>query len=344
MVNNNQNNNSLLTSVSIFLDALDSSQNGIVITDMQGQIEYINPAFLRMFEYGSSTDVVGQYADKLFADKSIKQFSDVEDIIDDVNQYTDEFLAHRSDGTTFWVEVSSSIVSDKENKPAGRMASFMDITKRKSAQEEIRRLNTELLKSQELERQRISQDLHDSVAQTIHAAKLNFIAYQKDNVKFGDRYAVGVTFLDSASQELREVCNDLYPSILGDLGLEKTIEWYVKNYLELINITTYYSVKLIKRLSMEWEVNLYRIIKEIFSNIIKHSSANTVWLELIEKSNSLYLNIRDNGIGFDIHSIEFQNQGYGLSGIRQRVMDLKGELKINSSKSKGTSIEIEVGW
>jgi signal transduction histidine kinase len=79
---------------------------------------------------------------------------------------------------------------------AGRMASFIDITERKLAEEENRRLSSELLKSQELERQRLARDLHDSIAQTINAAKINFIAYQRDPGLFADRVTIQLHDID----------------------------------------------------------------------------------------------------------------------------------------------------
>lgn len=329
--------------LSIVYDALDSTINGVIITGIEGKINYVNPAFVIMFEYNERNDIIGKHAHELFVAKEVKSLADVAERIEKLPGKTEEFLVSRMDGTRFWVEVSTSSVTDKNNKTVGYMASFVDVTERKRVEEENRRLSSELMKSHDLERQRLAQDLHDTVAQTIHAAKLNFIAYQKDREKFNNRFNVGIDFIDKASMELREVCNDLYPSILKDYGLESTIRWYVKNYLEMNNIVCDIAINLKAKLPYDFEVNLYRIIKEIFSNIIKHSKADRAVVEMLIDREMLLLNIKDNGTGFDKNKVYEQRKGFGLLNIQHRVNDLKGELSMDTAPGKGTSIIIKIG-
>ncbi len=329
--------------LSIISDALESTINGVIITDLEGRINYVNPAFIKMFEYNDVSDVTGRLAHNLFVTKEVKTFSDVEALIERQPGETEEFLAHRMDGSKFWVEVSSSTVTDKDDKVVGRMASFVDITNRKVIEEENKWLTSELLKSHEYERQRFAQDLHDGVAQTIHAAKLNFVAYQKNIDKFKDRFKVGIEFLDKASQELREVSNDLYPSILRDYGLESSIRWYVKHYLEINNIKCRIKIVIGKPLSAELEINLYRIIKEVFSNIIKHAQASAVNFELQVKKKKLFLIVEDDGLGYDSEEVKARQGGFGLLNIQHRVKDLGGLIDIETKPKKGTIIKIEIG-
>ena len=119
-------------------NALKSSMNGVIIADLDGRITYVNPAFLRMFEYGEEAKVLGEKAGDLFASEEIKKLTDVKAIIDRALGETGEFVARRGDGTTFPVEVSSSSVTDSSGKMIGRMASFIDISKRKSMEEQLR--------------------------------------------------------------------------------------------------------------------------------------------------------------------------------------------------------------
>ena len=324
----------------VFYDAIDSSINGVVITDLEGKIEYVNPSFLRMFEYENDSDVLGKKASDLFVSAEVKSLSDVEAIIDREIGNTEEFPAHRRDGSTFIVEVSSSTVQDKNGTVVGRMASFIDITKRKMAEEKNRVLSKQLIKSQEVERERIAQDLHDGIAQTLHAAKLNLVAFMKEPGRFRERFKVGIECLDKASQELREVCDDLYPSILRDYGLESAVKWYAKNYLELQGITTELNISLSEPPDKDLEVQLYRVIKEIFSNIIRHSHCNSVELLLLKQNGKIVLSIKDNGIGFDMETLDIEKKGFGLFSISQRASELNGDLVIDSRPGKGTEIRI----
>ncbi|PKL39529.1 MAG: hypothetical protein CVV44_04715 [Spirochaetae bacterium HGW-Spirochaetae-1] len=328
--------------LSIVFDALESTINGVVIAGMEGLIVYVNPAFVRMFEYGYRQELLNKSASDLFADGKVKSLRDVEKIIDTAEGESEEFLVHRKDGSTFHVEVSTSAVRNTDGKTVGMMASFVDISVRKSAEMENKRLSSQIFKSQEIERERVARDLHDSIAQTIYAAKINFIAFQKDPVKYRDRFEVGIDFLDKVSHELREVCDDLYPSLLKDHGLESTIRWYVKNYLQVSATDVSLSIDFKSRLSRDLEVNLYRIIREIFSNIIKHAGARKVELSLIEADSVVRLRISDDGAGFSIQDVG-RRGGFGLSNIRQRVRDFDGRLEIESSPGKGTTISIEIG-
>jgi len=124
--------------LSVAYDALNSSVSGVIITNLDGQIRYVNSAFLTMFEYEDKAAVLGENAAVLFATGTVKKFSGVKAIIDEKEGETEEFAAQRKDGTTFPVEVSSSNVSDDKRNIVGRIASFIDIAGRKQAEEALR--------------------------------------------------------------------------------------------------------------------------------------------------------------------------------------------------------------
>jgi PAS domain S-box-containing protein len=137
--------------LSIVHDALDSSISGVIITNLAGKIIYVNNTFLRIFDYGTKNEVLGKHAVDLFVEDRIKKLSDVMAIIDKAEGDVEEFAARRKDGDIFPVEVSSSNVTDGSGKVVGRMASFFDISKRKRAEEEKKRLEMRLHEAQKLE-------------------------------------------------------------------------------------------------------------------------------------------------------------------------------------------------
>lgn len=132
--------------LSVVYNALDSAVSGVIITDKKGKIRYANPSFLSMFEYKVKREVIGKYATELFVNQEIRRFAGVEVIIDKSRGETEEFLALRKDGKTFHVEVSSSSATDKAGNIVGRMASFVDISDRKEAEEALKR-SSEKIKS-----------------------------------------------------------------------------------------------------------------------------------------------------------------------------------------------------
>jgi len=122
---------SLKEALSIVYDAIDSAVGGMIITDLAGRITYVNPAFLRIFEYSDKEEVLGNNAADFFASKEVKSLSDVRAIIDLTQAATEEFTVLRKDGTKFYVEVSSANVTNDKGNIVGKMASFVDITQRK---------------------------------------------------------------------------------------------------------------------------------------------------------------------------------------------------------------------
>jgi two-component system NarL family sensor kinase len=192
-----------------------------------------------------------------------------------------------------------------------------------------------------MERQRVAKDLHDGVGQTILAAKLNFVAFQKDMVKHKERFAAGLQFIDRASRELREIYNDLYPSILSDMGLESTIRWYAKNSLEMNKVKVSFDISIEEKIPHTLEVDIYRITKELFSNIAKHSGADSVNFMLHSSSDMINLEVADNGSGFEVSSNN-ERRGFGISNIKQRVNSHGGEFLLRSAPGEGVSVKIAI--
>jgi PAS domain S-box-containing protein len=130
--------------LSIVYDALNSSASGVIITNLEGEIRYVNSAFLRILGYESKAGVLGKNAAELFATDEGRRFSHVREIVDQRRSETEEFEVRRKDGTTLPVEVSSASVTDHTHQIAGMTASFIDITERKRTERQLRKTHREL--------------------------------------------------------------------------------------------------------------------------------------------------------------------------------------------------------
>ncbi len=217
-----------------------------------------------------------------------------------------------------------------------------EITGIKILERKVAHLHSQLLELQERERQKLASELHDSVGQTILAAKLNFNSFLMNPEKSRDRYETGLSLIDRASEELREIYTNLYPSTLRDLGLEATIRWYARNFLELKNIHADLSIRLKEKLPHHIEVNLFRIIQELFTNIVKHSRASLVRLDLKAQGGEISLLVEDNGVGFSPQEVRIKSGGYGLENLRSRVEDLEGSFLLEATPGEGTQTEIRI--
>ncbi|MBW2410658.1 MAG: PAS domain S-box protein [Deltaproteobacteria bacterium] len=129
--------------LSIVIDALNSSAGGLIITDLNGIIRFANPSFCRMFDY-SHGDIIDRNAADLFATREVRTFSDVVAIVDISNDDSQEFVVESNEGRSFTVEVTASNVTSSTGELAGRMASFIDITKRKEIEEDREKLINKL--------------------------------------------------------------------------------------------------------------------------------------------------------------------------------------------------------
>ncbi len=231
---------------------------------------------------------------------------------------------------------------DEDGDISGVFVFSRDITELQRSMNQVRQLSRKILTSQEEERQRVGLDLHDGVGQTILAAQLNFATYLKDPQQYHTRFVAGMECIEQASRELREVYSNLFPSILNDLGLEAALRWYCKNYIGVRAIRTDLHFEMAERLDRNIEITLYRIIQEVFSNIVKHSGADSLCL-VLKCSDVILLEISDNGRGFSREEVRAANRGgCGLINMEERVSALNGQLEIESSTDEGTVIRIRI--
>ncbi len=322
-----------------------STTTGMCIIDMNNKIIKANNKFMEMFKI-SVLDIEKIFCYDIF-DCSGRCI---------LNEYTmnkspvkHHIKVKKDSGSEKVLMVDEVPFYNHAGEVIGILADFTDITEifllkmeRKAHEDRIIKLTNELIASQEKERQRVAKDLHDGVGQTILAAKINFKEFIKNPERLRERFDAGLGFIDQASQELREIYNDLFPSILQDIGIEAAVRQYVKQSLEVNNIKCELDFNLKKKPDRDIEVNLYRITQEVFSNIIKHSGAQKVRVGLSQSNRMIIMCITDNGCGFDFKEIFKNSRGLGLVSIWQRVESMKGKLDIVTSPGNGVEFRITV--
>ncbi|UOB19043.1 ATP-binding protein [Abyssalbus ytuae] len=201
------------------------------------------------------------------------------------------------------------------------------LKKEKNLQEEF---SQQLLISQEEERKRISKDLHDGLGQSLLLIK-NKIALNDENTK---------SMFNNALEEVRSISRALHPFQLEKFGITKAIENVIDDFDENSEIFISSNIDDISNiLSPEQEVNLYRIVQESISNIIKHSQAQAARVEIEKRPKYIHLKIKDNGKGFDFSEKNNDFNSLGLKTLKERTRFLKGTMKVESEKNKGTSLE-----
>lgn len=192
----------------------------------------------------------------------------------------------------------------------------------------------ELIVSQENERKRISEDLHDGIGQQLLVIKNRLMTTDDDQTK---------KLVDKTIEEVRSISRDLHPFLLKELGITKAIEYTIKQIDENTSIFVSSEVDNIDNIfSKEKEVNIYRIVQESLSNIIKHAKAEAAKITITKSKKYVTIAIRDSGIGFNFPETYKDPKSLGLKTLWERIRFLQGEMKVVSKKNNGTLLEFQI--
>ncbi len=251
-----------------------------------------------------------------------------------------------------YIDILFSLLEDKEKESfKGYMIQIQDITKRKQAEAAMRELSRKLISSQEEERQRISSDLHDNLAQDLSTLKIGLetLFYDWPDAPAGLLQTTSALsdMVDKAIAQIREIAYGLRPPGLDQLGLLQTLRQYCEKFYEHNSIKVDFFSAGLEGLDIafEMEISLYRFVKESLNNIKKHSGATQVNIRLIASHPNIILRIQDNGRGFNVRErlIEAVNEKrMGLWHMEKRVDFLNGRMEVESKPSWGTKIVIEI--
>ena len=206
-----------------------------------------------------------------------------------------------------------------------------------------------ILDAQEKERQRIARDLHDTSLQNlthlIHKVELSSLYIDEDPVKAKLELAIVEKGIRKVIEEIRNSIFDLRPMSVDDLGLRETIE----KLIIVLNQDKQFRIKAdIDEITVTQSdpsthvvfISMYRLVQECVQNAIKHSGGNEIIVEVKDYGNKYWINVQDNGTGFDVSAASRKDKHFGLSVIKERVLFLGGKLNIDAHN--GTSIEIEI--
>jgi signal transduction histidine kinase len=197
-----------------------------------------------------------------------------------------------------------------------------------------------LYDGQEMERSRISRELHDGLGQKLVGAKL-----QIENCNEEDSSCLARTMKDTKSglleiiDELRRISNDLVPASLDELGLETALRNLAADVRNASGLDVEFDSEIKTELAGFRAVYLFRIAQEAIQNILKHAGAAFISIQLLETRDSVILIIEDNGTGFDP---EQATKGNGLANMLERASLAGGRLSVESATGKGTTIRVKI--
>lgn len=247
-------------------------------------------------------------------------------------QINNEDISTKPEATSLYIDSNSFLGSgtkDEENK--------------------YREYSVKLLETQELDRNRIARDLHDTTVQSltglVHKTELCSKLLDIDVVRARLELQSMKEVIKTTIEDMREAIYDLRPMALNNLGLSAAIEslsTHIKKNHD-IEIIIKVEGKEVDTPSIV-RVTLYRIVQEACNNIIKHASATKVNIYVMYKEDKLQIKISDNGVGFDLKQLNNSQSnelyGFGLSTMKERADLLKGDFNLTTFPGKGTTVDV----
>jgi two-component system, NarL family, sensor histidine kinase UhpB len=260
----------------------------------------------------------------------------------------DEFRFRIADGTYRYFFDRAYIMYDQDKRPVRMLGSMMDITEKHTLEEEImeqkvqaqKTITRAVLKAEEEERNKIGQELHDNVNQILASTKL-FLTMMKegDSKRLAELVSHATSLVDNAINEIR-ILSHTHVTPLKEINLEELVQLLIYKVKETTTIQTDFQYNLDGQMvDDDLKLNIYRIIQEQLTNILKHSGASHVVIDIKADSDFLRVSIVDNGKGYDTSR---QRLGVGISNMINRVDSFNGELTIDSSPGKGFAVHIKI--
>jgi len=213
---------------------------------------------------------------------------------------------------------------------------------------DLRILSHRLIAAQDQERRRIARELHDSLGQDLSAAKMiaDAMALQSSSADPIKQSAGELSSLvDHAIQQVRSISYLLHPPLLDEIGLHSALQWYLDGLQKRSGIEM--SIKVeppdFPRLSADIETAIFRIVQEALTNVFRHSGASKASVVLTMGEGEIACLVRDDGKGITEDVREFKPEiiGVGIAGMRQRVKEFEGELRLRNA-DPGTLIEVTI--
>jgi PAS domain S-box-containing protein len=216
-----------------------------------------------------------------------------------------------------------------------------DITERKSI---ARKLFETIIQTEEQERSRIARDLHDEIGPLMSALKIyttSFMESHSEEKKNKLAEQMGLIMRD-VIESIKEISNDMSPHILVNFGLHAAIQNIISLFSKNLQIHQQSNIDNL-RFPSTVESVVYRIIKELINNTVKHAKAGNIYIRLNFSNPVLICQYRDDGIGFDMQNqIHLQAKGMGISNIISRIQSLGGDYAVSTSPGNGFEISLEI--
>ena len=322
-----------------FKNLFNHSSDAVFIYDLQGNLQEVNNRACEALELPKEI-LLKKHIESVFPPDRVPRerlYQTLEP--QDITVFESEFV--KKSGKVFPVEINSRpIIFNNENAV---WCVARDISERKEVQ---RQILSAIIQTEEKERGRIAQDLHDGLGPLLSSLKLyaKVLGTAADMEKRGQLLQTTNEVIDESMMLIKEISNNLSPSVLNDFGLASAIQSFCKKITLTKEIEIKFDSNVFdQRFETNVEMVLFRILKELVNNTIKHALASRIEIFLLRTDKTLSLIYSDNGVGFDIKRVlDSKSSGMGISSIINRINSINGRLMFDSLAEKGIQVKIEL--
>ncbi|GAA3757186.1 response regulator [Terriglobus aquaticus] len=367
----NQHNltRALFAERSWFSTTMCSLSDGVIATDPEGRVRFLNPAAERMTGW-TKAEALGRDIEEIYPlssmdGKALEECQLRKAIHERSSIPKRRFLLATQDGRMLPVEDAASPIMER-GQILGAVTTFVEISallqteqmvqeQQEALQakvemtsqalgqtrEELQALSRHLLVAQEEERGRIARELHDDFGQRV--ALLSWKMSELPDMVPPEAQAKVQAMRDALqdlASEMRGISHRLHPSILSDLGLAEALQSLISEYREL-GLTIRAHVAPATGLSQDVATSLYRIAQEALQNVLKHAPEASVCLKLLQGTDRLLMHLRDDGPGFSVQDVRGRG-GLGLISMQERARLVGGSLELVSRAGQGTTVVVRV--
>jgi two-component system, NarL family, sensor kinase len=217
----------------------------------------------------------------------------------------------------------------------------------KLREEQQNQLIEAAVKSEETERHRIAETLHDEVGAILSSAKLHLLGIKAETLDSGDQqlHEKGRTLMNEVIQKVRGISHNLHSNILKEFGLNEAVRDFIKKTVNSSAIEAETALdEAYTSSGHDTDISTYRMVQELVNNILKYANASRILISSTLQHDKLHLVIYHNGEGLtqkEFEDLTFKKEGLGLKNIRNRIILLKGEIQFTKDDD-GYRIHIDV--
>jgi PAS domain S-box-containing protein len=338
----------LETAAAEWRTTFDAISDSVCLLDQKGKIVRCNNAMLQLIEKPFS-EISNHYCwEVMHGDLEAPPGCPITRVAM-TNQRETEVFAKNSR----WFNVSVDPLLDENGAFVGGVHIMSDITDRKviedelqSSREQLRNLTVYLESVREQERTNIAREIHDELAQTLTALKmdLSWLNHRlpRDQKSLLEKTQAMNDLVNTTIQTVKRISAELRPGILDDLGLVAAIEWQAEEFQNRTGIVCHVTVDPHDiMVDQDRSTAIFRIFQETLTNVARHAQASKVTVSFKKKADTLILRVKDNGRGITEDQISAP-QSFGLIGMQERIHPWGGKVSFKGIPGKGTTVMVNV--